>query len=326
MGSGRTKSGLGFVWLLAALLVAVELAHDVSGFGSDAVDDFFMHWWHNALICVAAALGVVGALRSTRERLAWGLIAAALVSWAMGDVLWSLLYGSDPNAPAVSVADILWLLWYPLSGAALVLLIRDRVPGFELHRWIDGVVVVLIVATPWVVLFLEPVAEASGLDPLSEFSEFAYPLADFILVGGILGVFAIMGWRPGRTWLLLGLGFGVISVADAVTSIEIVGQSDKQSVYGAVVLTGAFLISYASWQPHPGRLEARPIFGWRAIVLPVFAIGAAAVIQIYGYFHELPRSENLFTLIVLVLSLVQTVVGRPRRESAGERERTKALT
>ena len=83
---------------------------------------------------------------------------------------------------------------------------RDRVPAFELHRWIDGVVVMLIVATPWVALFLEPVSEESSASALADVVDFAYPLGDAIVFGATLGVFALMGWRPGRMWLLLGSG------------------------------------------------------------------------------------------------------------------------
>jgi hypothetical protein len=52
--------------------------------------------------------------------------------------------------------------------------------------------------------------------------------------------------------------------------------------------------------------------GWRAIALPLAAQGFAAAIQVYGFFYEIPRSERIFTLIVLLISMVQIVVTRPR--------------
>jgi inosose dehydratase len=36
-------------------------------------------------------------------------------------------------------------------------------------------------------------------------------------------------------------------------------------------------------------------------------------VQVYGYFHELHRSERILTVVVLVIAMVQIVVTRPRR-------------
>jgi heme/copper-type cytochrome/quinol oxidase subunit 2 len=86
------------------------------------------------------------------------------------------------------------------------------------------------------------------------------------------------------------------------------------------------LVAYAAWQPHPGRLEPREVTGWPAIALPLAAPALAAAIQVYGFFHEIPRAERALTLVVLVIAMVQIVVlviamvqivvTRPRRRSA----------
>src|SRR5207237_9445349 len=105
---------------------------------------------------------------------------AALRCWGLVDASWSIRCGESAAVPATSVSDVFWLAWYPLIVAALVMLVRDRVPGFELHRWIDGVAVMLIVATPWVAVFLEPVLEASHESTLARALNFVYPLGDAV--------------------------------------------------------------------------------------------------------------------------------------------------
>jgi hypothetical protein len=212
-----------------------------------------------------------------------------------------------------SVSDVFWLAWYPLIAAALVLLVRDRVPGFELHRWIDGVVVMLLVITPWVALFLQPAAESSGASPLAEVVDFAYPLGDALIVGATLGVIALMGWRPGRMWLLLGIGFTAMGLTDAIYSIDAFGHTySSNTTFDAIWLAGVVLLAYAAWLPHPGRLDPVTVTGWRAIALPVAAQMLAIGLQVYALFFEVNRSERIFTIIVLLIATVQIIITRPR--------------
>lgn len=249
------------------------------------------------------------------------LVTLALASWAIGDTIWSILYGGAAAPPATSVADVFWLAWYPLIIAALVLLIRDRVPGFELHRWIDGVAVMLVVATPWVALFLQPVAEHSTASGLTVVVDFAYPLLDAILVGAVLGVLAVMDWRPGRMWLALGIALAAMGVADAVSSVQALAHSHDRGVYDAAWAGAAALVAYAAWLPHPGRLTRREAIGLRAVALAIAAQVLAASIQTYAIFDEIPVSERILTVIVLLIATVQIVITRPRGDRVSERRR-----
>ena len=85
----------------------------------------------------------------------------------------------------------------------------------------------LLVATPMVALFLQPAAQHSNASTLADAVEFAYPLGDAIIVGATLGVLALMGWRPGRTWIALGMGFAALGIADAIYSADALGHSYK---------------------------------------------------------------------------------------------------
>jgi hypothetical protein len=301
------------VWSALAIVVAVYAAHEGLGLAAGA-EDFFEQWVYDGLLWASAAVCLGGALSERRGRAAWLLMTVALVCWALGDTIWSIRYGDADPGPITSIEDAFWLAWYPLVIAALALLVRDRVPGFELHRWIDGVVVMLLVATPWVALFLTPVSEESHAGRLAESVAFAYPLGDAVLVGAVVGVYALMAWRPGRMWLVLGLGLTAMGLADAISSVQVL-QTDADAetgLYATAWVAGAVLIAYAAWQPHPGRLEPREVTGWRAIALPLVAQCVAISIQAYAYFDELPRIERALTIVVLVIAIVQIIVARPR--------------
>jgi hypothetical protein len=300
------------VWVGLVVVAVVLAVHGVTGFGGEGAHDVLENWVSDAAVWVTAVLCLIGAFRAKHCQVAWFLVAAAMVAWAIGDTLWSLR--GDPDV-VTSVSDIFWLAWYPLIVAALVLMVRDRVPGFELHRWIDGIVVMLVVATPWVALFLQPAATQSNASGLADVVDFAYPLGDAVVVGATLGVLALMGWRAGPTWTALCMGFATLAVADAIYSVDVLGRSyTAETSFDAVWLVGIMLVAYAAWLPHPERLEPVRATGWKAIVLPLAAQVFAIVVQIISLFVEVPTSASILTISVLLIAMVQIVITRPRAE------------
>jgi diguanylate cyclase len=312
------EPGHWLLWTTLTLLVLLFAAHQDLGFGGAGSNGLFNGWLNDGIEWAVAVVCLVGALRQKSGRRAWILVTIGLTSWAIGDTIWSIRFGPSQAGPLTSISDVFWLAWYPLILTALALLVRDRVPTFELHRWIDGVAVMLLVMIPWVALFLAPVYHHSHETALAQVVDFAYPLGDAIVFGSTLGVFAMTGWRPpGRMWVLLGIGAAAMGVADSIYAVQALeGTKHISNTYGALWLAGVVLVACACWQPHPGRLKPREVYGWPAIVLPLIAQGIAVAIQIYGFFHEIPRSERIFTLIVLVIATIQIAVTRPRRPGA----------
>ncbi len=298
-----------------AVLVVLYALHQGVGLGGPSSDDLFDRWLDDGLLWVSALACFGGALSQTRGRVAWLLMSLALASWAIGDTVFSIRFGTSSSIPPTSISDVFWLAWYPLVVAALALLVHDRVPGFELHRFIDGIAVMLLVATPWVTLFLQPVVEHSGNSTLAQAVDFIYPLGDAVLFGASIGVFALMAWRPSRMWVALGLALLVMGLADAFYSVDATGHAHDHGIYDVAWVGGAALVAFAAWEPHPGQLAPRKVTGWAAIALPLAISALAAAIQLYAFFHEIPRSERILTVIVLLIGMVQIVVTRPRPES-----------
>ncbi|MBV8943186.1 MAG: hypothetical protein JO240_15780 [Solirubrobacterales bacterium] len=315
------RSRITIVWAVMALVVVIYAAHQGLGLGGRGADSFFDRWVNDGLLWGAAVACLGGALRGRRGRAGWVLIAIALACWATGDTIWSVRFGAAPTPPRATISDVFWLAWYPLVAVALALLVRDRVPKFDLHRWIDGVTVMLVVATLWIVLFLEPVTHRSHAPPLVRALDFAYPLGDAVLFGATLGVFALMAWRPSRMWVALGIGLMVMGIADAAYTVDAAAHVHQNGIYNAAWTAGAALVAFASWEPHPGRLAPRTITGWPAIALPLTAQALAAAIQLYAFFHEVARSERLLTVCILIISMVQIAITRPRSPAGAIRDR-----
>ena len=105
---------LGFAWGLFAL-------HTLGLFG-DWADSFFDDWLYVALLAAAAAACSWRAVTAPAERLAWSLMTAAIVSWTLGDIYWSTDLAALAGSGTPSSADSLYLSFYPLAYATLVLL------------------------------------------------------------------------------------------------------------------------------------------------------------------------------------------------------------
>ena len=269
-----------------------------------------------ACVCLARPLYIA------RGRHAWLAFGIGLACWSAGSLLWTALYGSNPNPPYPTASDALWLLWYPFTALGVALLIRLRVTRFELHRWIDGVAAMLIVLAGGFALVLQSVAEHTGQQEFATIVDFSYPVLDMLLVGAILGVFGLMSWRPGKVWTLLGFGCVIIAVADAVSAVqEARGTVAAGNGYTFIWTAGAVLIAYAAWTPPALAREApKEMVGLRAVALPLTVQLLAALIQIYLLLsgREVSVADRVVTIAVLLIASLQIVVSRPRGDSRRE--------
>jgi hypothetical protein len=298
------------VWPALIVLVAAEAGYQLSR--ARGYDTLFDDVFHDAVLVGAAALCLASARDDARRRrvsLAFGL---GLALWAAGDVVSTILYADDPSPPYPSPADPLWLAWYPLTAVGIALLIRLQITRFRVHRWLDGLAVMLVVLTPCAALLLQPAAEHSTSSTAATIVNLSYPVLDALLIGAVLGVYGITGWHPGRTWLLLGAGCILMAAGDGVFAVQQARDAYVEGRYDFVWPLGALLIAYAIWRPLDKPAFDTEVVGWRAIVLPVTAQALAAAIQVYSLFHELGSTERVITLVVLLVSICQIVVARPR--------------
>ena len=164
-----------------------------------------------------------------------------------------MAYGGQAHVPYPSFADVLWVAWYPLVGLGIYYLIRVRVPQFELHRWMDGIAVTLLVLAAGFALVIQPATAHKTVGSLAAVVAFGYPVLDVLLIGAILGVYGLLGWRPDTMWLLIGLAIVSTSVADAVFAVQ---EAEARAVvsansYNFIWTAGALLLALAAWAGRP---------------------------------------------------------------------------
>src|SRR5439155_13421449 len=116
--------------------------------------------------------------------------------------------------------------------------------------WIDGVTAALAAAAASAAIVFQPVSDAVGGEPLANATNLAYPLGDLVLLGMVVAVAALNGWRPDRAWLALGGGVVVFLVADSLYLVETArGTYEDGAWYDAAWWAGMLLIARAAWIP-----------------------------------------------------------------------------
>jgi two-component system, cell cycle response regulator len=272
----KTVFALTGAWLVIDEFRVVTLgAASLSGIGGRRAYDTVLV--SLAVVCLARAVA------SRQRRGAWLLISLGMLAWAFGEIYYNAVLWTQTNPPVPSPADGGYLAFYPLCLAGLTLLLRDRAGRLPPMLWVDGLTTALSVgALSAAIVFQQVVRHDSGA-PLSAATALAYPVLDMILLAGVLGALARMGWRADRTWLLLAAGVLLFWVADSMYELQTAaGTYHPGTWYDPGWYFGFYLIAAAAWQPQSVRLTRRAEATMRPIAIPLLFGGLGLGLLVYG--------------------------------------------
>jgi two-component system, cell cycle response regulator len=297
--SPRLKAVMQVFGSLTCVALLAFAAHTAFGLGSPGLDSFFDSYVYCALIIAAGALCVTRAVAFPDERAAWLVMGAGLMAWAAGEVSWALLVADDPNPPYPSVADVLYLSFYPASYTSLLLLARSRTDSFRSSLWLDGAIAGLTVAALIATLAFQPIVDATSGGTAEIAVNLAYPVGDLLLLSLVVAVFGLNGWRPDPVWLVLGGGLALTAVADGLYLV----QSATDSYVEGTLLdlawpTSALLVAVAAWQPARKKIT---IHDWLIIAVPVGCALIAVELLVYDHFE---RTVNLAAVSLAAWALL----------------------
>ncbi len=167
---------------------------------------------------VAIAIGVVRHRPS--PLLPWVLFFIAQLLFLAGDVFY---YTYDVSFP--SAADGLYIAYYPLQAAGLLLLIRSRTPGRDSASLLDAAIIAVgLGLLSWVYL-IEPYTHYTDESHLTRLVSMAYPAMDVLLLAVAVRLVIGNGTRP-RAFYLMAASILCLIVTDVI--------------YGAIELNGSY--------------------------------------------------------------------------------------
>src|SRR5215213_5034229 len=323
--SPRLRAALHAFGALTGLALLAYVAHTAFGLGSPSLDDFFEDWVYCGLIVAAGAICVARGVSFPEERAAWLVMGAGLLAWAAGEVTWTLVYSNDPTPPYPSVADVLYLIFYPASYTSLLLLARSRTDSFRSSLWLDGAIAALTVAALIATLAFQPIVDATSGGTTEIAVNLAYPVGDLLLLGLVVAVFGLNGWRPDPVWLLLGGGLALTAVADGLYLVQ---SARDEYVQGTMLdlawPVSALLVAAAAWQPARKKLA---IQDWLVVAVPVGCALVSVQLLVYDHFeHSVNAAAVSLAAWALLLALARMALAFLENQRTLAQTHTEART
>ncbi|MGD9736951.1 MAG: diguanylate cyclase [Solirubrobacterales bacterium] len=301
---GALSAAVALVLFGGAGLVAL---HDWVLLGGAGLDRAVNGPLYDAVIVAAGLAALLKADSDRVERAAWLLIGAALLAWGAGEVYWTVALQGDAAVPVPSAADVAYLAYYPLAAAGLLQLVRTHWSTLDWRLWTDALIAALGTAALGTAAIFEFVADRTSGSLLERATVLAYPLGDILMLALVVGVIALTGWRPGRTWGLLLLGLTALATADVAYTLAENGAALPGGEWiEPIYLLGAVCIGAVGWQAPARRIRADAgVEGWRKLIVP----GFFAVVMIVLFAIQYGNTGNLLT-VALTAATVLAIIAR----------------
>jgi two-component system cell cycle response regulator len=253
----------------------------------------------------------------------WLPLAAGMVSYSLGFVVYAEFVAGRSPIPYPSAADALWLAIYPGAYASIVLLVRGRVRTSDAGVWLDGIVAALAVTALGAGFVFRPVLDHATGGAVAVATNLAYPISDVTLLALVAGALVLCGARPLRLWLLVAGGFAIFAVADSIyVTLATTGQYVPGRLLDVAWPAGLLLLTAAARQPLPAN--AATSRGLRRLVLALPSAVVALALLVGGA-ERIGAVAVVLAVATLACSLVRmayAVVLEGRLEAT----RTQALT
>jgi two-component system, cell cycle response regulator len=309
MGQARDCTPAGVRVATGAVIAALVLlvAHNALGVPWPAFPP--ASWWdylYNVIEFAAVALCGSRALLRERDRGAWAAITLGLLLFSAGDLYYSLVFGTGADSvPTPSLADAMYLSFYPAAFLGIGLLLRSRIRGLQASTWLDGLIGAFAMAAVGAAFVFPAVLSNTHGAPLAVATNLAYPLGDLLLLAIVVGMFALSGWKLRGEWLVLAVGFAVFTVAD---SIYLVQAADNTYVANGLLDVGwpgaMTIIAAAAWRPALQR-DAIRSDGWSVLAVPALAGLACLALEFSDHYVRLVFAAHVFASLCLLTVIVR---------------------
>jgi diguanylate cyclase (GGDEF)-like protein len=273
------------------------------------------------------------ARHSRQLGIAWGMIALSMLAFAVGDIIWAVLELGLSEPPFPSLADVFYLLFYPLLLAGVLLLPEKPASRSEqIKKVLDaGIVMVAATLAFWNFLMGPLVASNRDYPFLEQAILIAYPVGDLVLLWAMLRIIYKRSPQHKESdvaTFLLAAGLAVTIVADCIYTYQaFMGTYVSGSLLDIAWRASNLLIglggisqvtairSFKSALRLPGRLEAlvtnlralRPYFPYVWLIAAYLILMSSSTYTMYMDFLSLAAAVGGIVGLVLLRQIITLI-------------------
>lgn len=256
--------------------------------------------------------------KSSQFRKAWLVLAAAQLSFTIGDIIWAYLDVVQGEPPLPSPSDIPYLLYYPLFLAGIFMIPAEPMSQKKrIAALIDTSIVILSGIIIFWFLLIEPtIASATNDDLLTRMIAIAYPVMDLMLFFGLTEMILMRIGSRWRTSLILLAGSAAAAlIADTVFFSEFL----QDSYISGSLLDVAWLIQYAlvglagvSYATYPIQEKRRESTDYIRYTWPYYFpyIWVAGSFSLLIWSHDNIHTVPFYTISITVGAIIGLVIIR----------------
>ena len=131
------------------------------------------------------------------------------------------------------------------------------------------------------------------------------PSGDLVVLGLVIALAALMGWRPGRAVGLLAAGCVTFALADSVYLFKIAAGTYVEGGFLDVFWPlGLIFMGLAAWQP-AARVRAGRLEGWSVMILPAAVAFGAIALLVYDHYARTAVSAVWLASAALVVCIAR---------------------
>ena len=285
--------------------------------------DLFVPWFRDAVLgnlaFVAAVALLVGRAAAEPATRFWTLpLATGTTVYLVGNLAYSVADARGVER-FPSVADVAYLLTYPLLVAALLMALRHNLRGAQLIVGLDGISGMLA-GTAVTTLVVAPLVSKVWDGSLTAATTLAYPVCAVVALAATLGAVGLVGLGKGRSFLIWAVGMLVFGAGDILYAYRLAFGSYQAGTWlDALWPLGLGLVAVGAVGVRPGGTRHVP--GGRSLVVVALASTSTVVVLAAAppwQQNSLPTVLALLTLTTCAVRLVLAFL--QLRELAAVRE------
>ena len=249
------------------------------------------------------------------------ILGLSLLSWTVGDIVLNVESLGGATAPSPSIADVFYLVFYPLAYVAVMLFLRGEVRAIAAPRWLDGGIAGCGAAAVCAAFAFHGIEQSAGASGLATVTNLAYPIGDVLLLGLVVGGFAVLSGRSKAPWILLASGLALNVVGDTANLFpNSFGESRVGFILNAIAWPTAIVVmSMSVWLR---RRASNPLLPEQpaGFVLPNLFSAAALAILLVSSLHPISRvAVGLATATLLLVGIRLALSVQQLRKQSQER-------